>query len=196
MIAPLYKLGAFGDPWMIVIAILVGFVFGFMLESAGFGNSTIIAKVFYMEDLRVFKMMLSIVVTAMTLTFLSYYLGFLDIWLVQLATVNLLPIIVGGVVFGAGMVIGGYCPGTGSVALATKKVDGIIFLVGFVVGIIVYAEFYSLVKDFATGTNFGKITLADITAIPFGVWAFLVLFLAIPALYGLDQIRGKLYKKD
>ncbi len=195
MFAPLYKLGLMGDAGMIVIALLVGFIFGFVLENAGFGNGKIIAGFFYLEDLRVFKMMFTIIITAMILTFLTYYLGFLDLYLVQLAYVFLAPVIVAGLIFGAGMVIGGYCPGTVTVSVATKKIDGIVFLLGFLVGVIIYAETYGLFKKFTTATYMGKLTLTDVTNIPYGIWVFIITIVGVVSFFVLPRFEGKLYKK-
>ncbi|MBT4088054.1 MAG: YeeE/YedE family protein [Deltaproteobacteria bacterium] len=108
MIAPLFKLGSIGYPSMIVIGLLIGLAFGFILQESGMGNSRKIVAVFYGEDWAVMRVMFSAVVTAMVLTFLFFYLGLLDLSLVQLATLNLGGQVIGGLLLGAGMVIGGY----------------------------------------------------------------------------------------
>ncbi len=108
MVAPLFKLGFIGYPGMILIGIIVGIIFGYILQSVGMGNSIKISAVFYGKDWAVMRIMFSAVVTAMVLTFLFYYLGVLDISLVQLAGLNLTGQIVGGLLLGAGMVMGGY----------------------------------------------------------------------------------------
>lgn len=108
MIAPLFKLGFIGYPSMIVIGILVGVAFGYILQSVGMGNSRKISAVFYGEDWAVLRIMFSAVVTAMVLTFLFYYLGLLDLSLVQLSGLNLSGQVIGGLLLGAGMVMGGY----------------------------------------------------------------------------------------
>ncbi len=193
MMFPLYKLGIMGDTGLIIMALLVGLVFGYFLESTGFGNGTKIAAVFYGTDWRVFKMMFSVLLTAMVLTYTTYYLGWLDLNLVQLAVAYTWPIIVGGMVMGAGMVIGGYCPGTSMVSVATLKVDGIVFSLGFFIGVILYAEIYPLVQGFAYSGSVGKVTLADVTGIPVGVLAFIVAVIGIASFYLVDKIEGKLY---
>jgi hypothetical protein len=108
MIAPLFKLGSINYAGMIIIAILVGMSFGYILQVVGMGNSRKISAMFYGEDWAVMRIMFSAVVTAMVLTYTAYYLGFLDISLVQLSGLNLSGQIIGGLLLGAGMVIGGY----------------------------------------------------------------------------------------
>ena len=46
MIFPLYKLGAFGGVGLIIAGLIVGFIFGYVLEKGGFGNAKNIAAVF------------------------------------------------------------------------------------------------------------------------------------------------------
>jgi uncharacterized protein len=108
MIAPFYKLGMINHAGMIIVALLVGASFGYLLQSVGMGNSRKIAAVFYGKDWAVMRIMFSAVVTAMILTYVSFYLGILDISLVQLTGLNLTGQIIGGLLLGAGMVIGGY----------------------------------------------------------------------------------------
>lgn len=108
MLAPLYKLGAINTAGMIIIAILIGFAFGYILQSVGMGNSRKISAMFYGKDWAVMRVMFSAVITAMVLTYLSYYLGLIDLSLVQLTSLNLGGQIIGGLLLGAGMVIGGY----------------------------------------------------------------------------------------
>jgi len=108
MIAPFYKLGDINHAGMIIIAILVGIAFGYILQNSGMGNSKKISAVFLGNDWAVMRIMFSAVVTAMVLTYSAYYLGFLDISLVQMASLNLGGQIIGGLLLGAGMAIGGY----------------------------------------------------------------------------------------
>ncbi len=96
------------------------------LESAGFGNSKLLAAQFYFKDMRVFKVMFTAIIVAMTLIFLSSALGLLDYNLIWVPPTYLWPGIVGGLIMGVGFIIGGFCPGTSLVGLATGKLDAIV----------------------------------------------------------------------
>jgi hypothetical protein len=74
MSAPFYKLGAFGDEASLVVAFLIGIGFGFFLERAGFGSARKLVSQFYLNDLAVFKVMFTAIVTAML--GVTYLLGF------------------------------------------------------------------------------------------------------------------------
>ncbi len=56
----------------------IGFCFGFILESSGFGDSRRLAAQFYFSDLRVLKVMFTAIVVAMLLVFWATALGLLD----------------------------------------------------------------------------------------------------------------------
>ena len=102
-----------------VVYLLIGVAFGFVLESAGFGNSLKLAGQFYFKELTVLKVMFGAIVTAMVLLFLSSAIGILDYNLVYVPETYLWPGIVGGVIMGVGFIIGGFCPGTSVVSTQT-----------------------------------------------------------------------------
>lgn len=195
MFSPLYKLGTLSEGGMILVAILSGIAFGFILVSVGMGNSRKISAVFYGEDWSVMKIMFSAVVTTMLLTYTSYYLGILDLNLVQLANVNLSAVIIGGLIFGVGMAVSGYCPGTSIAAAVTRKIDAFIFIGGFFVGVWLFAINYSWISEYLFSTDLGRLTLSDIFGIPYGIMALLVVFIALTTFYFLEKFEGKLYRK-
>ena len=188
-------MGAFGETGMIIVAIIAGIAFGYTLIAVGMGNSRKISAVFYGEDWSVMKIMFTAVVTTMLLTYSAFYAGFLDINMVQMANVNLMGVIVGGLIFGVGMVIGGYCPGTSLAALLTRKLDALIFIGGFFVGVWIYAVVYPWTASHLLSDNLGKLTLSDIFNLPYGVMAVLVVLVALVTFYLLEKFEGKLYRK-
>ncbi len=123
-----------------VIYALIGVAFGMTLESAGFGNSKLLAAQFYFKDMRVFKVMFTAIIVAMTLIFLSSSLGLLDYNLIWVPPTYLWPGIVGGLIMGVGFIIGGFCPGTSLVGLATGKLDAFMFVFGVLFGIYMFGE--------------------------------------------------------
>ena len=131
MSAPFYKLGAFGDEASLIVAFLIGIGFGFFLERAGFGSARKLVSQFYLDDLAVFKVMFTAIVTAMLgVTYLSW-IGFLDLELVYLVPTYWIAQVVGGLLLGVGFVVGGYCPGTSVVSTATGRRDGLVSVLGF-----------------------------------------------------------------
>lgn len=195
MIAPLYKLGHLTEQGMIVVAVLAGIAFGYTLISVGMGNARKITAVFYGEDWAVMKIMFSAVVTAMLLIYTSYYLGLLDISLLQLANVNMAAVIIGGLILGVGMAVGGYCPGTSIAAAVTRKIDALLFIGGFFAGVWLYAVNYNWISKHLFSTDLGRLTLADIFGVPYGVMVFAVVLIALGTFYLLEKFEGKIYRK-
>jgi len=130
MSAPFFKHGLFGEEASLIVAFAIGIGFGFFLERAGFGSARKLTAQFYLTDLAVFKVMFTAIVTAMLgVTYLGW-MGFLDLSQVTLVPTHLWPQIGGGLILGVGFVIGGYCPGTSVAAMATGRVDAVLYALG------------------------------------------------------------------
>ena len=76
--APFDLAGMFGDSGAYLVYLAIGFCFGFILESSGFGDSRKLAAQFYFSELRVLKVMFTAIVVAMLLVFWASALGLLD----------------------------------------------------------------------------------------------------------------------
>ncbi|OQX84920.1 sulfurtransferase, partial [candidate division KSB1 bacterium 4484_87] len=175
MFAPLEQMGFFGETTGFVIAFLIGIGFGFSLERAGFGNANKLAAQFYFRDMTVFKVMFTAIITAMIGIYLFNAFGWLDLDLIYINPTYLWPQIVGGLILGFGFIIGGYCPGTSVVASATGRLDGILFLLGVVFGIAVFAAVFPLFESFFYSGHLGDtFTLDDWLGIRPGIIVFAI----------------------
>ena len=67
--APFDLAGLFGVAGSYLIYVVIGFAFGFILESSGFGDARLLAAQFYFRELRVLKVMFTAIVVAMVLVF-------------------------------------------------------------------------------------------------------------------------------
>lgn len=158
---PLFTTGAMSINENFFYAIIIGIVFGFILERAGFGTSKHIAPVFYFRNLRVSQVMISAILTCATLLTIAVYNGILDFNQIFIPTTYIWPYLVGGVLFGLGMVMSGWCPGTAVVGVATGKLDAAVFLLGVMVGMSVYFDKFDLLADFANSSNLGRWTIQN-----------------------------------
>jgi len=189
MMAPFFKFGMFGEETSLVLAFVIGIGFGFALERAGFGSAKKLVSQFYLNDLAVFKVMFTAIVTAMLgVTYLSWF-GLLDLSLVYLTPTYVLPGIVGGLVLGFGFVVGGYCPGTSVAAMATGKVDALVYGAGMLFGTFVFAEIYPLVERFHESTLLGPVTSPQYFNLPYGLVVFAVVAVAIAGFYGASVVE-------
>jgi uncharacterized membrane protein YedE/YeeE len=192
MSAPFFKLGAFGDETSLIVAFLIGIGFGFFLERAGFGSARKLVSQFYLDDLAVFKVMFTAIVTAMLgVTYLAWA-GFLDLSLVYLVPTYWIAQVVGGLLLGVGFVVGGYCPGTSVVSTATGKLDGLVFVLGFAAGTFGFALAFPLVKGLYTAGDVGTRTLPQVLGVPHGILVFGVVLMAVFGFMGATWVERKM----
>lgn len=194
MSAPFYKFALFGDEASLVIAFLIGIAFGFFLERAGFGSAKKLVGQFYLTDMAVFKVMFTAIVTAMLGLFYLGWIGWVDLSLMYFTPTYLAPQIVGGLLLGAGFVIGGYCPGTSVVAVATGKLDALVFVGGVALGILVFGELYPVLEGFYTSTAMGELTIPETFHLPAGLVVFGVVLMALGGFAGATWVEKKMAK--
>jgi uncharacterized protein len=184
MTGPLYILGNFGYGTSLWIALGIGFLFGFVLERAGFADSRNLTNIFYFRDMRVLRVMFSALTTAMVGLIVLSWLGLFDystLLQVSLLKTYLWPQLVGGILFGLGFVIGGYCPGTSVVGIVSGKLDAVVFMLGMVSGIWVFAAGFSLWSGFYLSSDFGRLTLWQAFGLPMELVAAAIVVMALGA---------------
>ncbi len=161
MINTLYNLDALGTAQAFFLALLIGIGFGFALERAGFSSSRRLAGVFYFTDMSVVKVMFSALVTAMLGLAYLVSLGWINIDQIFLMPTIYGAQIVGGLLFGVGFVMGGWCPGTAGAGLAAGRIDALVFLVGSVVGSILFNELFPVIHGLYTAGDRGVLMVYD-----------------------------------
>lgn len=179
-----------------LVYLLIGILFGYVLEIGGFGNSVKLAAQFYFKDLTVLKVMFGAIVTAMVLIFLASGLGLLDYNLVWVNPTYLWPGIVGGLLMGVGFIIGGFCPGTSLVSAATLKLDGIFFALGVFFGIFLFGETISFYEGFWHSSYLGRFTLQEWLNLPTGVVVLIIVLMALFMFWGAEQLERIVGKRD
>jgi uncharacterized membrane protein (DUF485 family) len=191
--APYDLATTFGTSGSYLVYLAIGFGFGFILESSGFGDSRRLAAQFYFSELRVVKVMFTAIVVAMLLVFWSTALGLLDYSELWVNPTYLWPGIVGGIIMGIGFILGGYCPGTSLVSVATLKVDGMFFLLGLVAGVVLFGETVSYIGAFWNSGYLGFFTLPELLHLETGVVALLVVCLALVMFVGFEWLHDLIY---
>ena len=101
------------------------------------------------------------------------------------------PQIVGGLILGIGFIMGGYCPTTSVVATVSGKLDGLIFLVGMVVGSFVFGEIFPALEKFYSSGSMGQVTLPQVLGIQSGIIALAVVLMAVVAYWIVEKVEVK-----
>lgn len=178
-------------PLSLAGALVIGVAFGFVLERAGFGRAQVLVAQFYGTRMTVYRAMFTAVVTAAIGTTLLAALGVLDL---RAVTINyptyLWPMIAGGVLVGAGFVISGYCPGTSVVAAASGKLDGVLTVVGVILGALAYAEVQPALAAFHDSGKLGSVFLYDLLGVPPLALALAVAVVAALTFKGAARIEA------
>ena len=191
MSAPFFKFGMFGDDVSLIVAFIIGIGFGFFLERAGFGSARKLCAQFYLTDLAVFKVMFTAIITAMVGIFWLSWIGFVDLSLVYVNPTYILPQTLGGLILGAGFVIGGYCPGTSCVAASTGKLDSLVYIAGIIAGTFLFGELFPYLSDFYNSTAMGKVTIPQFFGLSYGLVVFLVVLMAIGGFAGAGWVEQR-----
>lgn len=168
----------------LVYALLAGVGMGVLIQRAGASSPRMIAAALRLENLTIIKFMATTIGVGMITTYViaQFMPMHFDIKPTYLAGV-----LVGGLIFGVGFAVGGYCPGTCVVGVGEGRKDALVAVLGGVAGAAVFSLTFKaleavLIKPF----NYGKVTLADtlhlpavVLALALGV-AFLVVVTLLP----------------
>ena len=162
----------------LVYGLITGILFGFFLQKGRVLRYDKQVGALLFRDMTIVKFMLSHIVVAMVGVYFLYDMGIVKL--------SLKPMIVGGVVlggliFGLGWGLLGYCPGTSLGALGEGRTDAIWGIAGMLVGAGIYAEAYPyLQKTVLTWGNYGKITIPQVLGV--NHWIVIIPFVILTVL--------------
>jgi uncharacterized membrane protein YedE/YeeE len=174
----------------VVLALILGFLFGFFLERAGFSSARKLTAQFYFKDFSVLKVMFTAIVVAMLgIVYFSLF-GWLDMGAMYIPGTFLWPQLVGGLLLGAGFIMGGYCPGTSVAAAAIGKIDALFFMAGILIGIFLFgAGFHPLHAFYLSGSR-GALTIPQWLDLNSGVVALAIALVALAAFWASEMSEG------
>ncbi|WP_167616368.1 YeeE/YedE thiosulfate transporter family protein [Maribellus sediminis] len=176
------------------IGFLIGIGFGFALEQAGFSSSRKLAGMFYGYDTTVLKVFFTAAIVALAGSQLLSYFGLLNLNMVYVNPYYITATLVGGVIMGAGFIMGGFCPGTGISALSIGKIDALFFLFGGLAGAFVFAETYPMIQTLADANYKGPVRIDEWMGVSPGVFTFLLIVAAI-IMFWLAEMAEKKYAR-
>jgi len=188
---PLIPNGVIPYEWNNIIAIIIGIVFGFVLEASGFSSSRKLAGVFYGYDFAVLKVFFTAALVSLIGILYMDYLGYINMEQLYVHPTYLWGAIIGGVIMGIGFVSAGFCPGTSLCAVAIGKIDAIVYVIGIMVGIFIFSELYTIFQPLYEGYFYGNITLMDSFGINRYWFVFVFTIIAILAFVISDLIRKR-----
>jgi hypothetical protein len=123
----------------IILGLLTGIIFGFLLQKGGVTNYGVIIGQLLLTDFTVVKVMLSAVLVGMIGIYAMKSAGLVRLHC-RMGSVG--STIIGGLIFGAGFAVLGYCPGTAAGAVGSGALDAAIGMIGIVAGAGIFARLY------------------------------------------------------
>ncbi len=148
----------------LLAGIAFGFIFGFLLQKGGVGTYHILIGQLLFQDWTVVKIMLTAIVVGMLGIFTLHHFAKVNL---HPKPTKLGPNIVGGLLFGAGFGLIGYCPGTAAAAVGQGSWDALFGMAGLVAGSWLYAEASNSLKNtIDKWGDFGKLTFYNILPAP------------------------------
>lgn len=158
-----------------------GFLFGWFLEVSGLGSPRKLNAQFTFRDWAVFKVMFVAIVVAAAGLWLLTEPGWLHMVALKVPTPYYYAMALGGALLGAGLAIGGYCPGTSVVGLFSGRLDGLFFMFGLLLGTALFGLSFSSIKPlFLAARGSQGQTLAQLTGLP--GWGVLLLLITLALL--------------
>ena len=147
----------------LIYGLVTGILFGFFLQRGQVLRYDKQIGALRLMDMTILKFMLTAIFVGSVGIYLLKDLGLVKL---SIKSTVLGATIIGGLVFGLGWGLLGYCPGTSMGAIGEGRWDGLWGLLGMLAGAAVYAEAYPLMKRtvLAWG-DLGKITLPGILGI-------------------------------
>lgn len=179
----------FEAPARLLLGLATGMVFGFLLQKGRVAKFPVIVGQFLLRDWTVVKIMLTVVAVGSV--------GVYALWSLGMAQLHVKPalfagVILGGVLFGIGIAVFGYCPGTSVAACGEGRRDAMVGVLGMLAGAFAFVRLYPATQEFVKRMpDWGRITLPDLTGTSPWLWIAGLIIVALAAARALDLRRGR-----
>ncbi len=177
------------EPSKLVLGLFTGLVFGFVLQKGRVGKFPVIIGQILQKRWTVVKIMLTAIVVGSVRVYTMVSLG--------MAQLHVKPamfggLILGGLLFGIGMALLGYCPGTSVAACGEGKRDAMFGTVGVITGAFACVWLYPVHQPALNSfPDWGKITLPELTTTSLWLWILGLFVLAAARAYVFEETRRR-----
>ncbi len=169
----------------IILALIFGVIFGFLLQKGSVSNFNIIVGQLLFKNIIVLNIIMTAIIIGGTLMYA----------LVDLQIISALPLkassiygsAIGGLIFGVGMAILGYCPGTALAAAGQGAKDAIFGVLGMLAGAILFVQLNDVIKASILTDTPNNMTLPNLL----GMSPYLIFFILALVTLGINVIFNK-----
>jgi len=158
----------------LVLGLATGFVFGFLLQKGRVLRFEKQVGAMLLRDMTILKFMMSAILVGMV------GIGLLsDLGVIQLShkPMNVGGVVIGGLLFGAGWAVMGYCPGTAVGAVGEGRWHALFAVLGMMVGAALFAAVFPWLRNTVLAwKDYGKIGLPELLGVSH--WVIISIFWA------------------
>lgn len=180
----------------LLFAFLIGIAFGFVLEASGFSSSRKLAGQFYGYDTTVIKVFFTAAITAGIGLLIFGLFGWIDLELIYINPYFKWSTIIGGIIMGAGFILGGFCPGTSFAGASIGKIDAMVFIAGLFIGVLLFTEGYPLLKGLYMAEYKGTPKISEVLGVSDGLFLFGLVVIAFGMFWVADWAEKKFPLKE
>jgi uncharacterized membrane protein YedE/YeeE len=173
---------------MLLLGLTTGFLFGFLMQKGRVAKFEVIVGQFLLRDWTVLKVMLTAVVVGSVGVYAMAEAG---VVLLHVKPALLGGVLLGGVLFGVGMALLGYCPGTSVAACGEGRRDAMVGVLGMLLGAGVYVAAYPALQPIIRALgDWGKVTLPEVTGTSPWFWIVAMTIAAVVAFVLIESRSG------
>ena len=171
-----------------IIALVFGVFFGFSLNKAGLTKYHKIINVYRFTDMTVLKFMMAALVVSMSGLYALRGLGLITF--PNVPDTYIVGNLVGGIIFGFGMALSGYCPGTAAAGAGEGKLDYLVpGLLGFLTGAVIYGLTYQQVfPPINAIANYGNAIIPELWNVSPFLFVLLFSLISLMLFYLIDRV--------
>lgn len=170
----------------LVFGLVIGIAFGFLLQKGGVTYYHLIINQLLLRNFIVFKVIFSAIITGMIGVYALRELGLVEL---HPKSAHVTSVVGGGLIFGVGFALLGYCPGTSAGAIGMGSVHAAFGVIGIILGAGVYANYYPKIKEKYFKWDIGNKTIPE--ALNVNPWIVIIpLTIALTILLYLVESMG------
>ncbi|MCK5313254.1 MAG: YeeE/YedE family protein [Desulfobacteraceae bacterium] len=156
----------------LIFGLITGILFGFILQRSGILSYEKQVGALRLIDMTMFKLMLTAIIVGSIGIYLFNDLGVIKL---SLKGTSIGGQVVGGLIFGVGWALLGYCPGISAGALGEGHLDALWGIIGMLFGGAVYAMIYPFMKKYIISIgSYGKISVPQLLGL--NHWVVIIIF--------------------
>ncbi len=175
-------------PNQLLLGALFGVIFGFLLQKGGVAKYHVLIGALLLEDFTVMKVMLTAIIVG---SIGIFSLHALDLVKLDIKPTRYAANIIGGLLFGVGFGLLGYCPGTGAAALGQGNWDVLGGIAGLILGSYVFALASGWLDRLQKVGDRGKLMLPEVVGVSRSLFLMIFIPLLMVVLFAIDRFAAR-----